>query len=301
MLAPFNLEVNEVRELTIVVTNKCDLKCTFCGGVSYMSEDESSLENRLSDIGKIIDANPELSYITWSGGEPLLKTKHLDAMIDLVKRRLPNATNSLYTNGLSLSKTDNSLLNKFDEIFISFDGFRKSERPLKAVVAGGDFSFFEKIGQLNSKLYVWSVMTREQLGDIDWFKDVADLHQALFNYNIQDFRLIFDNDMPKPLSTDHLLNFIAGYEQLVEGLGKMSWTSGTIKKLYVNKFFKKYCDECMSHVQLSTSGKVFQRETPEAFLDEGCVFLSKAIGPDAYTYINNYLHAMRMEDAPENN
>lgn len=127
-----------LRQLTIEVTDCCNLQCAYCGyGSLYYGYDERKGVNiKFEQIKKLIDylatlwrtnlsdAPCPLTYISFYGGEPLLNIQFIRRVVDYIKdlnlnRRM---VYSMTTNGILLDQhMDYLVVNDF-HLLISLDG-----------------------------------------------------------------------------------------------------------------------------------------------------------------------------------
>lgn len=106
------------------VTKRCNLRCVYC----YFSagepmEKELSTEEMLSVLKDVYSLNPRRVFFT--GGEPLLRRDILE-----LAQSLKNMGNNIHfciiTNGIAINEENaKDLVNNFDEIRISIDGFKE--------------------------------------------------------------------------------------------------------------------------------------------------------------------------------
>lgn len=277
-------------ELSIVTTSKCNLDCSFCGGAGYMDVKDVSRDIQKEKLFEVLEQNPSIGQINWTGGEPLLALKKIQEFMAELKERYPHLQHELYTNALRLRPEQLPLLSQLDRVFVSFDGYEKSERPLLRVAQEGAFEVFDTLKALDN-VHLWSVVTREQLGDKRWQDDVLALHRALYHYGFKTIRLMFDNKMPKPLSPDHVMNFMYGYNKMFEQLIVLNRINGTHTPISINKIFPQHCDACSNLMMLKSDSVLEQNQNAIDVLDSGCNRLAEVIGYDAYKYINRTILA----------
>ncbi|MDD3976710.1 MAG: TIGR04084 family radical SAM/SPASM domain-containing protein [Methanomicrobium sp.] len=117
----------------ILLTDECNLCCTYCRGKMFFMSDESpdkvtidntlpcdfdlSLKNLYSFLSKDKDA-----VLTFYGGEPLMRS-------DLIREIMDNAPVkdfAIQTNATLLYLLESDYVNKFKSIFASIDGDRKT-------------------------------------------------------------------------------------------------------------------------------------------------------------------------------
>ncbi|QVW28687.1 putative radical SAM superfamily protein [Erwinia phage pEa_SNUABM_8] len=277
-------------ELSIVTTSKCNLDCSFCGGAGYMDVKDVARDIQKDKLFEVLEKHPSIRQINWTGGEPLLAFKKIQEFMAELKERYPHLQHEMYTNALRLSPEQLPLLSQLDRIFVSFDGYAKSERPLLRIAEEGRFEAFDTLHALNN-VSLWSVVTREQLGDKRWQDDLLELHRATYHYGFNGFRLMFDNFMPKPLSPDHVMNFMYGYNKMHEQLTYLNRINDSHIPLSINKFFAQHCDDCSSLVWVKSDSTFEQSQNAVDAIDSGCNRLAEVIGFDAYKYINRTIQA----------
>ena len=110
----------------LVLTNKCNLRCSFC------FQDKSHLPGSLDYEGwkKIIDQLPKDSWVTLTGGEPLAFKKFKDIFSYITKKFKCN----LISNGVLLNKDIIDLLlskKNFSTLSISVDNIGNTVRDVK--------------------------------------------------------------------------------------------------------------------------------------------------------------------------
>ena len=109
--------------LSIVLSNHCDLDCSYC---CIQSKNESPVLANLEEIKSFISKYAKVgSIVEFYGGEPTLHKNELFEIIDFCSSLDMNICTRLYTNGLFKDWTDEevlSLANALDEVLISLDG-----------------------------------------------------------------------------------------------------------------------------------------------------------------------------------
>lgn len=112
---------SKISQVIMLVTNRCNLKCTHCsvdanGGCN---ENDLSTEKWKSIIDKLVGLN--LIEVTISGGEPLVR-KDIFEIAKYVKEKL-KVKLQLMTNGTLISEDNiDELVNVFDSFSVSLDG-----------------------------------------------------------------------------------------------------------------------------------------------------------------------------------
>lgn len=117
-----NINRKKFKCIHMELTHKCNLECKHCFlKASPDKKTNVSLEEWKNVIDKIAYLNPE--QFVFTGGEPLI----LDYFQELVlysRKKLPNTSFTLSTNGTLINKYDINLFkNYFDAIYISLDGY----------------------------------------------------------------------------------------------------------------------------------------------------------------------------------
>lgn len=111
-----------IKNLEIVVTNRCNLKCRHCCADAFDAYGEDKLS--FEDIKKMIDAaeRMKLKSIVITGGEPMIRKDFFD-IADYLKENFSGHCN-LMTNGLLINeKNVDRLLSCFSAFNISLDGY----------------------------------------------------------------------------------------------------------------------------------------------------------------------------------
>ena len=281
--------VGSPKELAIVATPKCDLDCSFCGGDFHMSLDTAPLAVRKARAFEVFEKF-DIPRVSWTGGEPMLAFRQMSELLAEIKEHFPAVKHELYTNGLSLKKEHLPFLKEFDAVFISFDGFVESERPLESVIKDGNFDFFEILDALDN-VHIQTVLTRGRVANMRWHEDILVLYKSLFQYRPVSFRLIFDKKMPKPLSQDHVMNFIYGLDKIERQVEYCRFVNKDGPSVTVSKFFDSHCEGCSDVVFLQSDGTFNQAKVPDNINPKGCTVMANAIGIEAYKYISSYLRA----------
>lgn len=92
---------NKIKQCTIVLTRKCNLRCNFCyvKSAGYMPDDQISYEN----LKKIVDfcSESKVKFIFFTGGEPLLYPYIID-ILRYIKSKQHSMTSAIATNSVLL-------------------------------------------------------------------------------------------------------------------------------------------------------------------------------------------------------
>lgn len=278
--------------LSVVMTSKCNLDCSFCGGAYYMNREDSSRAFQRERILELLQENPAIKEIHWTGGEPLLVQRKIEDFVNELKVSHPHLEHHLYTNGLKLRKSHLTLLKDFEHVFVSIDGYKRSERPFMRFIEEDSHEALEALYELDN-FQTWAVITRDQLADKRWYEDIVELHRAMYHYRPRAFSLMFDAQMPKPLSPDHIMNFVYGYLKIQENMERLNVQTGESCGVSVSKIFENECNVCSEELYLNADGTEHQLQNAPAILNGGCNQLACSIGVGAYEYIKRVIYAER--------
>jgi len=92
--------------LTIMLTSKCNFRCTYC----FQSEKSTSIDDMLANSiikfinSKLAESNEKRIKIVWFGGEPLLLKKYISYITNNINHT-EELTSEIYTNGYLLDST----------------------------------------------------------------------------------------------------------------------------------------------------------------------------------------------------
>lgn len=181
-------QLANISQLVFEVTDKCNLKCRYCGyGEFYEGYDERT--NKFLDFKEMIPfinyierhwnstqntSCAELIHIGFYGGEPLLNTRFIYEAVNYFNTKSTNSKKFVFnmtTNGVLLNKHMDFLNKNNFNLLISLDGNKHnhSYRPFH----GGQESFdivFENIKKLKAKYP-------------KYFDDYVDFNAVLHNRN----------------------------------------------------------------------------------------------------------------------
>ena len=111
------LNKNIPLNITLCVTNRCNLRCIYCYEEYYdRNHKEFTTQEILSLIDELVSMGTK--YISINGGEPLLRND-IGIIVDKIKEK--NILSHISTNGL-LIKNNISVVRKFNSVAISIDG-----------------------------------------------------------------------------------------------------------------------------------------------------------------------------------
>lgn len=97
--------MNKISQCTITLTRNCNLRCSFCYAkeTKYVIDDSIDFDQLLKVIDFCDEA--EVKYLVFTGGEPLLYYKIIDAL-KYIKTKRNKMSPSLATNGIMLQNID---------------------------------------------------------------------------------------------------------------------------------------------------------------------------------------------------
>jgi uncharacterized protein len=123
-------------EYYINLTNKCNLRCSFCCSCKIVFKDEKKelnndeIKNILCYIRKdIIKHSREVNRVVFYGGEPFVVPHIIERIIRDTSNL--NVEYMLYTNGVLLNKIPLSILERLNIILVSFDGDKKTQEKYR--------------------------------------------------------------------------------------------------------------------------------------------------------------------------
>jgi len=101
----------------VILTKECNLFCTYCGGGSDTPPRE--IQYSIADLQSFLsrDRDPVVEFY---GGEPLLRIRTMESIMDVVPGRFV-----VQTNGIFLDRIGPEHLAKFHSILVSLDGTKE--------------------------------------------------------------------------------------------------------------------------------------------------------------------------------
>jgi putative peptide-modifying radical SAM enzyme len=101
----------------VILTKECNLFCSYCGGGSETAPKE--IQYSTADLRTFLskDSDPVVEFY---GGEPLLRIKTMEDVMDAIPGRFV-----VQTNGLFLDRIEPRYLTRFHSILVSVDGTRE--------------------------------------------------------------------------------------------------------------------------------------------------------------------------------
>lgn len=168
-----------IREVTVLVTEKCNFNCTYCYQWSKTGKDIDPLLAK-KGIQYAFDNSPDELTITFSGGEPLLSYPLVEKCIYYLKKKgleqNKNIHFALITNGSLIDDTVLEFLNKNHfEVHFSFDVYLKDQPGELDKFKVGKTVLRKLIKSLDIQLSTNTVFTPETVNEI--FDSVQFLHK----------------------------------------------------------------------------------------------------------------------------
>jgi len=101
----------------VILTKECNLLCSYCGGGSETPPRE--IQYSIADLKSFLsqDSNPVVEFY---GGEPLLRIKTMEDIMDAIPGRFV-----IQTNGLFLDRIEGRYLTRLHSILVSLDGTKE--------------------------------------------------------------------------------------------------------------------------------------------------------------------------------
>lgn len=279
--------------INVAVTAKCNLNCSFCAGEIHMVKGDTSRKTHEEAMMELLQDNPGVEEIIWTGGEPLLAYSKLKESVEALRAARPTAVHYLFTNGRKLRMHQLDFLKTFHRIVVSIDGYDGHDRSLLDFARSGDTEAFEVMAALDNVI-CWSVITRERIGDMRWHEDMLRMQNAVHHLGFIGMNYLFDNQMTKILSPDHVLNFLYGYDLLRSNLLTLNEMNRKETIIKIEKFFETAkCNKCSEIIVSEPNGDVHVPENVEIVVDVGCNKIANVIGVEAYNYIMRWLNPIK--------
>lgn len=265
------------KSLRVLITNKCNLSCSFCNQKEQMSSYPKPIKNLEDVLLRHLDENNYDEFCI-SGGEPLLDISTLEKVLGVL---IPlNKRITINTNATRLTPTLAYNLSKFDNIHlqISIDGVTGKYRGLNTLVdkSVSGLGLIEIIRFLPRK-NINFVVPRNRLNDLDLPIEIASLH-SIFKCKIQ---LLLDENEHHLYDIDDAFNIQNLDIRLKELKVEYSF----------NSFFLSSCNgDC--NQDLYWNGE-FKRDCNIEGI--GCSEIRLRMKPGLYDLINKIVHVSSNE------
>lgn len=206
------LQLANLRQITLEVTDKCNLKCDYCAyGKFYEDYNErtcgfltfNSVKTLIDFLLPLWNSNKNSSkgkpiYISFYGGEPLLNIALINNVVSYIKSKVLDYNFikfSMTTNGMLLNKHIDFLVENNFNVIISLDGDKYNNSYRRTHL--GKNSYNNIINNIN--------LIREKYPN--YFKTNINFNAVLHNRNsVEDIYLFFKNNFNKTPSIGELNN-----------------------------------------------------------------------------------------------
>ena len=152
-----------IHYLRISVTDRCNLRCSYCRTVSEFHPVDHREILTYEEILRLVRIFHDLDFDTFriTGGEPLVR-KDVPAFVESIRAAVPNADIALTTNGTRFAEFAESLRTAgLDRVNFSLDSLRPEvfeeitgEDSLEKVLEGIDTAFREKFANVKVNMVV---------------------------------------------------------------------------------------------------------------------------------------------------
>jgi uncharacterized protein len=151
----------------LVLTERCNLHCTYCGGTRHQEGLPLEPTYTLEDLKAFIGLDPE-PVIGFYGGEPTLALDYMYRVMDSV----PAKAYTLQTNGTHLAEIEDRHLQRLHSILVSIDG----PREVTDACRGRDTydTVIRNLREVEDRGYMGDVVARMAFSDSgDIYRDVT--------------------------------------------------------------------------------------------------------------------------------
>lgn len=180
------------KTLIIELTEKCNLRCTYCVFDESYTKERSHSNNRIDlslakqRIQEFSNRAKQDAYIIFYGGEPLLEFDNIVKLTDYAKEIFGNRVKfSFTTNGMALTPDKFEFLVSNDFLItISLDGFKINHDRYRLTINGNPswdkiMKNMEKLKTFSEKFYQEKVIINSVIGGI---QDISKINNE-FNNN----------------------------------------------------------------------------------------------------------------------
>ncbi|MHA2403031.1 MAG: TIGR04084 family radical SAM/SPASM domain-containing protein [Candidatus Kariarchaeaceae archaeon] len=102
----------------LVLTQRCNLSCTYCGSSVESSIMPVNLDYSIEHLKSFFDKDQEQPVIAFYGGEPCLEEDRIIQIMDMI----PAKAFTIQTNGTLLTRIPTEYIYRFQSILVSIDG-----------------------------------------------------------------------------------------------------------------------------------------------------------------------------------
>jgi len=156
-----NMFTRSIKSITLSLTERCNLRCEYCGYMPKYSDESYLLKDMSRDVAyKAIDLlmnnshESELCHLGFYGGEPLLRLDLIEECINYINRKYPfrKPSYNIVTNAVLLNdKVADYFIENDIHVIISFDGPKQHHNKYRVDYNG--VSSYERVYQNIQVLY----------------------------------------------------------------------------------------------------------------------------------------------------
>ncbi|WP_413575934.1 radical SAM protein [Bdellovibrio sp. HCB290] len=265
----------EIRSLTINVTQICNLKCTYCAaggdGTYGAAQTKISVEKTLPQLKYFLDKLPDTGTfrIGFIGGEPLLYPEGIRAISNYVKLmtagRNLRAQFAIVTNGTLLSDANIELLKDINSnVSVSIDGaaeINDISRPMKngqgstALVIEGLKKLFAVKSELGS-ITLHGVFTADNMNLVkayEFYRQFpADTYE--FTYSVSDLNQKASDDFTRAMREVAAIAYAEGGES---ALRKINFFNRVFSALDSQRRTENFCGAGKSLLVVDARNNLF--------------------------------------------
>jgi uncharacterized protein len=151
----------------LVLTERCNLHCTYCGGTRHQEGLPLEPTYTLEDLKAFIGLDPE-PVIGFYGGEPTLAMDYMYRVMDSV----PAKAYTLQTNGTHLAEIEDRYLHRLHSLLVSIDGPREVTDACRG--RGTYDTVIRNLREVEDRGYSGDVVARMAFSDRgDIYRDVT--------------------------------------------------------------------------------------------------------------------------------
>lgn len=275
--------------LTILLTNKCNLSCTFCSNKKMM-RDGTKPNKSLDVILEELLYNEPNKYTRFhlSGGEPTLNSELLENILSVLLSNNSEAEIHLYTNGSYLSEGMVNVLNQYPNIIvnISIDRVDQAERGLLQLL---DKSYQDGYSNVLSILHLKHKRIRV-VAPRELFKSFTFAMELFMLYQTFQCPISIDIDWTKENTQAIDLDDVYNIGECIGRLASLGvYREGIIS---FNKFFIQPCTSDCGDM-LKWDGTLLDGCYLQS--SSGCEMLRQKMKPGIYDLISQFVNFQQFE------
>jgi radical SAM protein with 4Fe4S-binding SPASM domain len=171
----------DIPMLELWLTQKCNLKCSYCFANSGLLNKDMNYETAAKAIDQMLELPGSNIYIKFSGGEPLIKTDLMEKICDYTIEKMVKIKTDGYllfevtTNGTLIDKKTADLFKKYNmRILVSLDGPEKIHNRHRKYTNGKPTfeDVMAGINQIQEMSYPFRVITVVSQTNIDHLSEI---------------------------------------------------------------------------------------------------------------------------------